>query len=441
MTKNSNQTDGSTESKLTEGFYGARRVGLIIAFLVFGVFGVWASTAPIDGASHASGTVIVRSHTRVVQHLEGGIIGDILVEDGSLVQRGDPLIVLDDTQASSQLETVSAQLVTSLSREARLIAERQRLDHIEFPEELRHSDSQAASEMEAQREIFTARRDAREGRIEMLEQRILQFEARLRGLRAQMDSTDSLARSFQEELEEIQDLLADGFSDTNRLRSISRNYDSARSDLAELESDIASTEMQVIELRMEILQIQREFHSEVVSELSEVQNRLKELREQKRSIQDVYSRMVIRSPETGIVNGLQVHTVGGVIPPGNQVAEVVPQGEELIIEARVTPIDIDRVGVGQTASITFPAFSAQTVPRMTGQVIHVAADATYDEQTGTSYYLARIGVEPEELELLGEQSLVPGMPAEVFISSGERTLMQYLLKPLTAAMQRSFIED
>jgi len=441
--KQNSQSDKqqAVEKTLTSGYLGARRTGVIIAFLVFGVFGVWAATAPIDGASHASGTVVVRSNKKLVQHLEGGIISDILVENGNVVRIGDPIVLLDTTQSAAQLQIVKVQLAAQLALEARLRAERDSADSVEFPPEMHAGDADMLVEMESQTLIFNARKIAHEGRKQMLEQRIMQLRSRLNGLRAQRDSQQDLMQSYAAELEEVRALLADGFSDSNRLRQVERSHSSLRGEVAQLEAEIASTEMLITETGMEIIQHEREFQSEVVTQLGETQSRLKDLREQRRALEDVVVRKVVRAPDNGVVNGLEVHTIGGVIAAGQAIAEIVPEDDELIIESRVSPLDIDRVAVGQTASVRFSSFSAQTTPSLTGHVILVAADASYDDSTGQSYYMTRIAVEPDEMEKLGNVQLVPGMPVDVFISSGARTLLQYLFKPLSSAVARSFIED
>lgn len=441
MTDRNTTDDNALTEKLTSGFASARRTGLIIAFLVFGVFGVWAFTAPIDGAAHAPGTVTARSNNKVVQHLEGGIISEILAENGDRVQAGDPLVRLDATQALAQLGMVNAQLAAGEAREARLVAERDGLERVEFKKDISTASPNEVAEMLSQREIFRARREARLGEIDMLEQRVRQLRSQLEGLRIQHDSKQALVTSYAEELEEVRDLLADGFSDTNRLRSVERNYNTLRGEIAELESNIATTEMRITETQTEIEQVQREFYAEVVTQLGETRSQLEDLRERHTALLDVVERKVVRAPAAGIVNGMDIHTEGAVIAPGDPIAEIVPAGDELIIEARVSPMDIDRVAVGQDASVRFSALNAQTTPRLTGTVINLSADAFMDEQTGNSYYQARIRVEPSELDDVEGLVLVPGMPAEVFINSGERTLMQYLLKPLTNAMARSFIED
>ena len=225
------------------GDKGARRTGLIVAFLVFGVFGVWATTAPIDGASHAPGTVAVSSYNKMVQHLEGGIIAEIFVDNGDVVRRGDALVALDPTQSLAQLEMVNAQLRALMALEARLLAERDSHEEIEFPAELREGGSAAQAEMASQTRIFEARRASLEGQVELLEQRMRRLRSQSSGLEEMRESNQDLLTSYREELEEVRGLLADGFSDTTRLRQVQRNHDTTRSDLAQLRSEIAATEM------------------------------------------------------------------------------------------------------------------------------------------------------------------------------------------------------
>lgn len=417
------------------------RVGLIILFLVFGVFGAWASLAPLDSAAAAPGLVRVESYTKLVQHLEGGIVHEIVARDGDLVAAGDTLLVLDDTQPLAQLEIANSQLAAFATIEARLTAERDGSDVVAYPAFLMSGDLDAQEEMAAQNEIFAARKAAIEGSIEVLEQRIGQLESRAEGLRALHETREALASSYAEELEDTQALLSQGFSDKLRLRELERNHASARGEAADLTANISSTEIQIGETRLEILQQQREFQNEVVSELSNVQTNLKDVRERIIALQDVVRRTVIRAPEEGIVNGMQVHTIGGVIGGGTPIAEIVPQSDELIIEANVSITDIDSVAIGQEATIRFSAFGRSAVPTIFGNVLAISADRFEDENTGVPYYLARIRVTPEGLEDLGELVLVPGMPADVFINTGSRTFIQYLLKPITNALVRSFREQ
>lgn len=417
-----------------------RRVGFIIVFLVFGVFGVWASVAPIEGAAHAPGSVTVRSYKKVLQHLEGGMINRIYARDGDVVAAGDPLIELDNTQSQAQLEIASAQFVALTALEARLIAERDDAETINFPATLSTSDDDARAEMTAQNQIFSARKRSREGSVAVLEQRIEQLHSRVTGLEAMKASKDTLAASFGDELADTRILLEQGFSDKLRLRDLERSHAAYTGEAAELVATISSTKMQVGETQLQILQTENEFQSDVVTQLSDTQTRLKDIRERMIALTDVVNRTVIRAPEAGIVSGMQYHNEGGVIAPGAPIGEVVPQSDELIIEARVSLTDIDRVQTGQEATIRFSSFGS-SVPSIVGHVISVSADALTDKNTGAPYYLARVNVSPEGMVELGDLILVPGMPAEVFITSGARTFVQYVMKPFSNALARSMRED
>lgn len=417
-----------------------RRAGLFILFLVFGVFGGWAALAPLDGAAVASGTVTVKSYSKVVQHLEGGIVGDIYVENGDHVVAQQPLLVMDDTQPRAQLGIVNSQFVALKARESRLIAEREREDVVIFADILAADEIHVGEEMAAQNQIFAARKAAMEGSIEVLEQRIEQLRTMLVGQAALKVSKETLTASFSEELSDVRELLSQGFSDKLRLRELERNVASLQGEAAELTANMASTEVQIGEARLQILQQDREFHNDVVSELGEIQTNLKDVNERIIALQDVVSRTVVRAPVDGIVNGMQFHTIGGVIGPGSPIADIVPQSEELILEAKVSIIDIDRVSVGQDATIRFSSFGS-SVPTIHGTVLSLSADSLMDQNTAAYYYLARVEVTPEGMQKLGDLVLLPGMPVEVFIATGSRTFLQYLFKPFSNVMARSFTED
>lgn len=418
----------------------SKRVGMAIFFLVFGVFGVWSALAPLDGAAFAPGTVTVKSYNKVVQHLEGGIVAEILVRDGDLVEAGQPLLTLDDTQARASLEVVNSQYVALKMREARLISERDGLSKVEYPAALALSTANAAQEVDAQNQLFEARLDSNEGRMQILEQRVTQLQNQVRGMEALQATKEALANSFAEELQDTQKLLEQGFSEKTRLREAERSFASFSGEAAELTANIAATRVQIGETDLQILQLKSDFHNEVVSELSEVQTSLKDASERLTALRDVVSRTSITAPDAGIVNGMRVHTVGGVISPGSPIAEIVPGNDELVIQASVSPVDIDRVSEGQEARIRFSTFGSRA-PTFFGTLINLSADAMTNESTGASFYLARIELSTDSQEELGDLVLMPGMPAEVFINTGSRTFLQYLFKPLSNAVARSFNED
>lgn len=417
-----------------------KRVGLVISILVFGVFGLWAAIAPLDGAAHAPGTVNVRSYSQVVQHLEGGIISDIKVKNGDSVSAGQALLEIDNTQPLAQLEIVNSQFTALKTREFRLIAERDNLEQVSYPEILDLDNATVRQEIEAQNSIFNSQKASIEGSIEVFEQRIEQLQSKLKGLDALKLTKEELAASFAEELSDIRELLSQGFSDKNRLRELERNVASLRGDASELAASISSTEIEIGETRLQIIQVDREFRNDVVNQLGETQTNLNDITERRNALQDIVSRTIVRAPTAGIVNGMQFHTVRGVIPPGTPIANIVPQSEELIVDAQVSLIDIDRVAIDMDATIRFSSFGS-SVPTIFGKVINLSADRIVDEASGMPFYLARIEVTEEGMANLGDLILLPGMPAEVFITTGSRTFLQYLFKPFSNAIARSFIED
>jgi epimerase transport system membrane fusion protein len=425
------------------GIEGPRRFGLTIAFLVFGVFGMWAAFMPIEGASHATGAITPKSYKKVVQHLEGGIVKEILVKNGDKVSPGDTLLVIDNTQPKAQLEVTNTQMVSQAALEARLIAERDGRDAVTYPDFLMSGDANAQAEMAGQNQVFNARKIARDGEKAVLEERITQLQKQIVGMQAMHDSKTQLSASFADEMKDLRTLLAEGFADKVRLREVERQHESMEGESAELLANIAATEVQISETRLQIIQNANQFQTEVADELSKTQTQLKDLRERIVALTDVVSRTEIKTQYAGIVNNMQAHTIGGVIDPGRPIAEIVPENDELVVEAKVSPADIDRVAVGQTADIRFSTLSRRTVPIMDGTLINVSADSMIDQGSTQPYYLVRLELSSHSLAEMHKDGLVlvPGMPAEVFIHSGPRTFLQYVMKPFSNALSRSFRED
>lgn len=423
-----------------------RRAGLIVILVIFGGFGAWALLAPLSSAAHGPGLVAVENYRKTVQHLEGGIVRSIAVRDGDLVTRDQLLVTLDDTQAAAQLEVLRGQYLISLAREARLIAQRDGLAKVEYPADLTENaqDSRAGEAMRVQTQTFNVRHAAQEGEVSLYERQIGQLQAKAAGLRAQKQSRDRLVTSYRGELEDFEALLKDGYTDRQRVREIERNLAQTEGQRGELISELAAAELQIAETRLKILQLSKEMQREVAKELGEVQGDLFSLREKMQSLQDTVKRTVVRAPEAGMVLNLAVHTIGAVVKPGERILDVVPQGEKLIVEARVSPMDIDRVHVGQLAEVRFTAFKARETPRIEGRLVTLSADRMVDERDPQQvpYYLARVEVTPKGLSDLSTANLtlLPGMPAEVLIYTGERTLFRYLVDPLANTVARSFIE-
>lgn len=418
-----------------------KKIGLTIAFLVFGVFGLWSAFAPIEGAAHAPGVIKVKSYNKVIQHLEGGIVKTINVQNGDFVNAGDVLMAMDPTQSFSELEILNGQLLTFSALEARLMAERDGQNTINFPAIVRNSAAGQA-EIDTQNHIFGTRNAAQQGSMDVLQQRIEQLNSRVTGLQALLQSKKALSASFKEEVDDFTSLLEEGFADKQRLRQLERSYAQAAGEAAELTATIASTEIQIGETRLQIIQEQNTFQNDVANQLGDTQIRLKDIKERITVLSDVVSRKDIRASIAGVITGLQVHTEGAVIAPGSLIAEIVPQSDDLIIEATVLPIDIDRVAVGQLATVRMSAFDTRLVPTLEGTVLSLSADALQDKNNNNaSYYLARIELTKQSMDDLSNFELVPGMPAEVFISTGSRTLLQYLMKPLSNAAARGLRED
>ncbi|MDR6234746.1 HlyD family type I secretion periplasmic adaptor subunit [Pseudomonas oryzihabitans] len=419
-----------------------RRLGFAILLVVFGLGGLWAAFAPLSSAVLAQGSVIVKSSRKTVQHLEGGILRELRVNDGDQVRAGEVLMRLDDTQARSQLETTRSQLIAAQALEARLIAERDDQKDIVFDASDSGVDDKRVREARSsERQVFEARRAARLGEIEVLRSRGVELEQQIRGLEANSQSKLSLARSYDSEIKDLSELLRQGFVSNERLRDQERSLSRLQAEIADQRSAIARAKVQRGEVQLQMLQITQKFKSEVANQLADIQSRIYELREQLRALQDTLDRTEIRAPVDGMVMGLTVHTLGGVVAPGSHLLDIVPGAADLLIEVEVQPNDIDRIALGKPAEVRFSAFKSATTPILEGELVYVSADRFTNEKTGAPYYLARVALTERGRQELGRRELLPGMPAEVLIATGDRTLLNYLLKPARNAMARSMIEE
>ncbi|GAB3394489.1 HlyD family type I secretion periplasmic adaptor subunit [Azotobacter armeniacus] len=421
--------------------HAVRRIGFLIVFVTFGIFGTWAAFAPLDSAALAPGVVTVQTYRKTVQHLEGGIVKELLARDGDMVKAGDPLIILDETQIRAESEVTRSQLIAAQAMEARLRAERDDLEAINFSSMIELNSPRAREARDGETQVFTARRNSRLGEVAVLEKRIGQLHEQINGLKGMIHTKSRLENSFAKEIGELRELLSEGFVDKQRLLEQERNLDKMRAEMADHRSEITKIRLQINETELQILQLNKEFNAEVVSQLAEVQTKVFDLQEKKSALEDRLGRVVIRSPEDGMILGMTVHTIGGVISPGTSLLDIVPSISDLVIEAQVSPIDIDRVEAGKLADVRFSGFNSSTTPVVEGKVIHVSADRFVDEKNGMPYYLTRIGLTEEGSRRLGGLKLQPGMPAEVYINTGKRTMLQYLIQPATDALARSLIEE
>lgn len=419
-----------------------RRIGYAILFVTFGLFGSWAAFAPLDSAALAPGVVTVKSYRKTVQHLEGGIVKALKVRDGDRVAADEVLIELDDTQTSAELEMVRSQLIAARAQEARLLAERDGRDTPAFADSA-PVDRRVREAQGGELQIFQARRNARLGEVDVLNKRIVQLEEQIRGFQAMITGKRQQVDSYGEEVGDLRALLAEGFVDKQRLRQQERSQAQLTTEIADQQSSIARARLQIGETQLQILQLNKNFASEVVDQLAKVQTRVFDLSERLTAVEDRLRRMQIRAPEAGMVIGMSVHTVGGVISPGTPLLDIVPAAEDLVIEVRISPVDIDRVAPGKLADIRFSAFNQASTPVIEGRLTHVSADRLVDKDTGMAYYLGRVELSDKARQDLGSRNLmlVPGMPAEVLLNTGERTLLNYLVQPATNAFARSLIEE
>lgn len=420
-----------------------RMFGLGVILVAFFGVGGWAATAQIDGAVVAPGTVTVDSYRQTVQHLEGGIVERLHVRDGDVVERGDLLIQLDETQARANYLMVWHRYVSTLARQARLEAELEGDEELVFPDQVEES-AERSEAIERVRRIqarqFETRREALEGEIEVLEQRVSELGERIEGLNAQREAKLRSIDSLEEEIETKEELVEREAIPSSELRPLKRELAGLEGEAGELRASIAASRIEIGEAQLQMIQTQREFQREVAADLGETSDQVDEFEEELRALEDTLARKQIRAPVSGEVVNMQVHAERAVVQGGEPVLDLVPEGEPLVLEGEVRPQDIDNVHPGMSADVRFTAFSFRRTPVIEGEVRFVSADRI-EEQDQEPYYKIRAVVEDEELAKLGDANLRPGMPADVMINTGERTPLQYLAKPITDAVARSFRED
>jgi HlyD family secretion protein len=413
----------------------------VVAFLAVGLGG-WASTAEIAGAIIASGSVVVDSNVKKVQHPTGGVVGEVRVRDGDRVKAGDILIRLDETVTRANLAIVTKGLTELYARQARLAAERDGADAVALPKELadRRNDPDVIDALSSERKLFVLRRTARLGQKDQLQQRIKQLQEEITGLVAQQDAKTKEMSLIEQELQGVRDLWAKNLVQLNRLTSLEREEARLQGERGQLVAGAAETKGKIVETQLQILQVDQEFTSDVAKELRETDSKIGEYVERKVTAEDQLKRTDIRAPQDGVVFQSTANTVGGVITAGDPIMLIVPETDTLLVEAKVEPRDIEQVQFGQPVVLRFSAFDMRTTPEINGTVVRVGADTSTDQRTGQTYYLVRIAMTAEEIKRLGDVKLTPGMPVEAFIQTGERTMLSYLIKPLRDQLMRAFRE-
>ena len=417
--------------------------GFVVVFLLIGGVGVWAARTELAGAVIAGGVVVVDSNVKKVQHPTGGVVGEILVKNGDKVRAGDLVLRLDETVTRANLQMVSKQLDELMIREARLKAERDSLPEMTLPAEFtaRKDEPAIVEIVNGERSLFQSRKDTREGQKAQLKERIAQLNEEYAGVAAQITSKAKEIELIGKELGSLEGLEEKQLVTTAKMMSLRREAARLEGEHGQLRAAAAQTKGKIAEIELQILRIDQEFRTDLVQELRENQSKQAELVERRVSAEDQLKRVDIRAPQSGTIHQLAVHTVGGVINPGEPIMLVVPEGDKLVIEARVAPHDIEQVLQSHDALIRFSAFNQRTTPELRGLIRSISADLTQDQRTGESYFLSRIEIPDAELERLGEHNkLVPGMPADVQIKTQSRTALSYLLKPMQDQLAKAFKE-
>jgi HlyD family secretion protein len=414
---------------------------LLVAFIAFGLGG-WASTAEISGALIAPGSLVVDSNVKKVQHPTGGVVGELFVRDGDHVKAGDMLIRLDETVTRANLAIVTKGLTELYARHARLAAERDGADTVAAPPELAdHIDNPEVKEaLSSERRLFDLRRQDRLGQKQQLRERIAQLQQQITGLTAQEDSKDKQVALIEQELAGVRDLWQRNLVQLNRLTSLEREEAQLEGEHGQLIAQAAEAKGKMAEIQLQIIQVDQDLFSDVAKELRETDSKIGEYVERKVTAEDQLKRTDIRAPQDGIVFQSTANTVGGVVTAGDPIMLIVPESDNLLVEVKVDPKDIDQVQFGQAVVLRFSSFNSRTTPELNGTVVRIAADTTTEQRTGQSYYLVRISMTADEIKRLGDVKLTPGMPVEAFIQTGERTMLSYLIKPLHDQLMRSFRE-
>ncbi|QDY71306.1 HlyD family type I secretion periplasmic adaptor subunit [Qingshengfaniella alkalisoli] len=427
--------------------FSARRaisLGLFVLIILVGGFGAWAAFSQIAGAIIAPGQIEVDQNRQVVQHPDGGVVSEILVQEGDTVEAGDVLIRLDETLLASELSIVQGQLNELISRRGRLEAERDGTDEISFDPDLLavaadHSDT--ADLIDGQRRLFEARLITLEKETEQLARRRAQIGSQIEGIVAQQDALSSQLDLLREELADQQKLMESGLAQKSRVLSLQREEARLSGTLGELLASKAESEGRITELDIEVLKLETARREEAITTLRDLQYREYELAEQRRALIEQMSRLDIRAPLGGVIYGLVVFAERSVIRAADPLLYIVPQDRPLIITSRVEPIHIDQVFPGQSVTLRFSALDSRTTPELEGTLRKVSADAFTDERTGESYYRAEVILDDGQADRLPEGThLLPGMPVETFLRTSDRTPLAYLTKPLTDYFNKAFRE-
>lgn len=422
---------------------GTIKFGLVLFIFIFGFVGVWAATAPLSSAAVAMGKVVLNQNKKTIQHLEGGIVAEIFVQEGDKVEAGDPLVRLSDINAKAKLDILRMQVNTARAAEARLLAIRDGKQTPDFHRDLiaQSKDEDMRDLLQAQTRLFASQQLAFQGQLDVMSQRVKQLEDEIKGLQSRKRASERQLQLIEDEIGSVRELVNRGLAQKPRLLSLQRDKAELEGSIGEFTSLIAKSGQSIGENKIQMINLRTERINEVMEELSTTQDTIADVEERLRAARDVMNRIIVMAPQSGTVTGLMVHTIGGVISPGDPIMDIVPQDDELIIEARVLPTDIDIVYAGLDARVRLSAFKVREVPMLNGKVKHVSADSFIDKSSGEQFYTARIKVNDGELDALEGVELYPGMPADVLVVTGAKTPLQYLLDPLSSYALKAMREQ
>lgn len=418
-------------------------VGWILLLVGGGGFFFWAGFAPLDQGVTAPGQVVVTGNRKTVQHLSGGIVSQILVKEGDEVKAGQPLILMDTTVARTQFEIARTQWIVARAVEARLAAEREGRASVAFPTDLANDAKEPAAQQATalQARLFESRRAALRTELATLAESIAGLEAGIRGLEASKAAKEEQIKLLREELKNQRALAADGYLPRNRVSEQERLFAQLTGQYSEDVAQIARSRAGIGELKMRGLGRQNEYRQQAETQLTDVQKEVNSLHSRIQALRFELENTEVRAPVNGIVVGLQVHTTGGVIQGGAPLMDIVPQGEPLRVEANVPTQFIDKVHPGLAVDVLFPAFNQKFTPHIDAEVLSVSADALADPRTGAPFFRAQVVVTPEGMEKLKAHQIRPGMQAEVFVRTGERTALNYLVKPIRDRIRAAMTEE
>jgi HlyD family secretion protein len=417
----------------------------LIAILCLGLgFGLWATQTHLSAAIVVPGQIEVDQDRQVVQHPDGGVVTAILVTEGQMVMAGQLLLRLEGTALRSDLTIVEGQLSELQARAARLVAERDAAAELVFAADLvawADASSEVAAQLDGQRRLFTARRATLADQRSLLTQQIDQIRAQSNGIAAQIAALATQLDLIEQELTARQSLLDKGLTEVGAVLALRREQARLQGQIGALSADAARTEGEVTETRIELSSLDTRLREEATSELRQIDPAILELTERRRALLDRIDRLDIRAPVAGIVLGLRVTTPRAVLRPADPLLYIIPQDRPLVVTARIAPIHVDEIAVGQPAELVFPAFSAPDTPHLKGRVTRISADALRDAETGAPYFVAALELEGDEAAQLGDRTLLPGMPVEVYLQTGEQTPLAYLVKPFTDYFAHAFRES